>query len=153
MDATAQTSEGDCGTSSGLTDDTQQGNGNVDSERKGSAPIKRKHLDLKRQSLRRNAKKRPVGSEDTNMDEASDDGRDTTDMEAQESTSVNLSQKNPTCAGNLLVSSAGDLDEMMDIGTVDQVEQEAQMQEQSKSLEGVNEPTVAVSNAGKAKQS
>lgn len=160
MDAKAQTSKGDCETSSGLTDDTQQGNvaqqTNVDSEREETGLIKGEHSDLKKDNVCRDSKKSPVGpveSEDTNMDEPSDDGQDTTDMEVQESTNVSLPQKNPTCAGNFLVSSADDLDEMMDIGTVDQVDQEAQMKEQSKSLEGVNSQTLAVSNAGKVKQS
>lgn len=159
MDANAHMSKGDCGTSSGLTDDTQQGNApqsSADSEREKTALKKGEHLDLKKDNGCRDPKKRlvgPVESEDTNMDEPSDDGQDTTDMEVQESTNVSLSQKNQTRAGTFLVSSADDLDEMMDIGTVDQVDQEAQMKEQSKSLEGVNARTPAVSNAGKVKRS
>lgn len=154
MDATAQTSKGDGGTSSGLTDDTQQGNvahTNTVSEREETALTEGEHLDSKKDNVCTDSKKspaRPVQSEDTNMDEPSNDGEETTDMEVQESTNLSLSQKNPTCTGTFLDSSAGDLDEMMDIGTVDQVDQEAQMKEQSKSVEGVNAETLAVSNAG-----
>lgn len=157
MDAT---SKGDCGTSLGLTEDTKQDNvapqTNVDSEREENVLTKGEHLDLQMDNMSRDSKKSPVSpveSEDTNMDEPSDDAVKTTDMEVPESTNVSLLQKNPTCAGSFLVSSADDLDEMMDIGTVDQVDQEAQMKEQSKSLEGVNAQTLASSNAGKVKQS
>lgn len=157
MDAT---SKGDCGTSLGLTEDTIQDNvepqTNVDSEREENVLTKGEHLDLQMDNVCRDSKKSPVSpieSEDTNMDEPSDDGVKTTDMEVQESTNGSLSQKNPTCASSFLVSSADDLDEMMDIGTVDQVDQEAQMKEQSKPLEGVNAQTLASSNAGKVKQS
>lgn len=155
MDANVQTAEADCGTSTPT--DTPQGNvapqSYVDSQREETAPIEEDHWDLKKDNVCGDPKKspsRPVESEDTNMKRPSEV---TTDMEAQDGTNVGLSRQNPTCAGNALVSSADDLDEMMDIGTVDQVDQEAQMTEQPSSLEGENAQDQVVSNAGKLKQS
>lgn len=133
-------------TSCGLTEDTEQANvapqTNVDSERGENAPKKGEHSDLQKDNVCMDLKKSPVETEDTNMDEPPND------MEVEESTNTNISD-----AGNFSASSADDLDEMMDIGTVDQVDQEAQMKEQSKSLEGANAQTSAVSNSGTVKQS
>lgn len=157
MEMNARTSEGDCGTSSGLSDCKEQGNAalgsNVDSEREETVLNIRERFDSRKANACGDSKESPVGpvqSEDTNMDKPSDDG-ETTDVEVQMSTNADLSQKNPTSASKFLVSSTDDLDEMMDIGTVDQVEQEAQMKEEkqsnSQSLEGDNAQPPAISNA------
>lgn len=162
MEVNARTSEGDCGTSSGLSDCKEQGNAAlgsiVDSEREETVLNIMERFDSRKANACGDSKESPVGpvqSEDTNMDKPSDDG-ETTDVEVQMSTNADLSQKNPTSASKFLVSSTDDLDEMMDIGTVDQVEQEAQMKEEkqsnSQSLEGDNAQPPAISNAGKVKQ-
>lgn len=152
MDANAQTSKGDCGTCR-LTD-TPQGNvalrSDDDSEREETALIKEDHSGSKKDNVCTDSEKspaRPVESEDTNMNQPSIDREESTDMEVQEGTSVGLSPENQTDADKVLGSSADDLDEMMDIGTVDQLDQEAQMTEPSTSLEEEN--AQVVSNAGK----
>lgn len=162
MEVNARTSVGGSdGTSSGPTECKEQGNAapesNVDSEREEAALHIRGRFDSKKDNDCGDSKESPAGpvqKEDANMDEPSGEG-ETTDMEVQLGTNTDLLQKNETSASKFLVSSTEDLDEMMDIGTVDQVEQEAQMEEEkqsnSQSLEGDNAQP-AISNAGKVKQ-
>lgn len=97
---------------------------------------------------------RPDDSQDTNMDETCDDKEEVTDTDVEMNTNVDTLQKNSTPACKFVVSTADDLDEMMDIGTVDQVEQEAQMkeEEQNKSMDVDSEHSPAISNAGRVKK-
>lgn len=163
MELNAQTPEGDCGPSSGLADCKEERNAapedNVDSEREKTVLKIWKHFSLENDKLCGDLKESliaPLDSEDATMHESSDDGGQATDVEVQMSTNAEPSQENASSASKLLVSSADDLDEMMDIGTVDQVDQEAQMEEEkqskSQSLEG-NLQSAAVSSAGEVKQS
>lgn len=91
-----------------------------------------------------NIEKGPAGpdvSEDTNMDKTTDEKMEPDIDTEQEKESVGCKL------------SVDDLDEMMDIGTVDQVEQEAQMKEEEQNsldMDGSRSP--AVSNTGKMKQ-
>lgn len=66
----------------------------------------------------------PDMSVDTSMDKMSDHSQEKMD------TDVDTRQENASPICRLKVSAADDLDEMMDIGTVDQVEQEAHMKEE-----------------------
>lgn len=66
----------------------------------------------------------PDISVDTNMDKMSDHSEEKTD------TDIDTRQGNASPICKFRVSTADDLDEMMDIGTVDQVEQEAHMKEE-----------------------
>lgn len=66
----------------------------------------------------------PDSSVDTNMDKMFDHSQEKTD------TDVDTRQENASPVCKFRVSAADDLDEMMDIGTVDQVEQEAHMKEE-----------------------
>lgn len=162
MEVNARTSVGGSdGPSSGLTECKEQGNvapeSSVDSEREEAALNIRARFVSKKDNACGESKESPAGpvqKEDTNMDEPSGDG-ETTHMEVQTGRNADLLQKNETSASKFLVSSTEDLDEMMDIGTVDQVEQEAQMEEEkqsnSQSLEGDNAQP-AISNAGKVRQ-
>ncbi|XP_070777315.1 zinc finger MYM-type protein 4-like [Enoplosus armatus] len=71
----------------------------------------------------------PGVSEDTNMDKTSK--RELTNMDPDIDTKEDIDiQQEKESVGCKRVSTADDLDEMMDIGTVDQVEQEAQMKEE-----------------------
>lgn len=96
---------------------------------------------------------RPDDSQDTNMNETCDDKEEVTDTDVEMNTNVDTLQKNSTPACKFVVSTADDLDEMMDIGTVDQVEQEAQMkeEEQNKSMDVDSVHSPAISNAGRVK--
>lgn len=69
-------------------------------------------------------------SVDTNMDKMSDHSQEKTDTAARADTDIDTRQENVSQVCTLRVSTADDLDEMMDIGTVDQVEQEAHMKEE-----------------------
>lgn len=97
---------------------------------------------------------RPDDSQDTNMDKTCDDKEEVTDTDMEMNTNVDTLQKNSTPACKFVVSTADDLDEMMDIGTVDQVEQEAQMkeEEQNKSMDVDSVHSPAISNAGRVKK-
>ncbi|XP_029370196.1 zinc finger MYM-type protein 4-like [Echeneis naucrates] len=71
-------------------------------------------------------------SEDTDMDTTSD-GKETTtntDGSCDAREDVGTLQESHPWGSKMKVSAADDLDEMMDIGTVDQMEQEAQMKEE-----------------------
>lgn len=97
---------------------------------------------------------RPDDSQDTNMDKTCDDKEEVTDTDVEMNTNVDTLQKNSAPACKFVVSTADDLDEMMDIGTVDQVEQEAQMEEeQNKSMDVDSVHSPAISNAGRVKKS
>ncbi|XP_022599863.1 zinc finger MYM-type protein 4-like isoform X2 [Seriola dumerili] len=73
----------------------------------------------------------PDVSEDTDMDTTSDGKKETnTDKDSDSREDVGAQQEKESHGCKLRVSAADDLDEMMDIGTVDQMEQEAQMKEE-----------------------
>lgn len=100
----------------------------------------------------------PDVSENSNIDETSDckneintDEKMDPDIDAKED--IDTERESLGC--KLRVSTADDLDEMMDIGTVDQVEQEAQMkeeEEQNSLMEEDSSPSPVISNTGKVKQ-
>ncbi|KAM9839138.1 zinc finger MYM-type protein 4 [Aulostomus maculatus] len=79
----------------------------------------------------------PAGSdssEDTNMDTTPDGKKEQTHTDAKEESDMNTEEarleETRSLGCNVRFSTADDLDEMMDIGTVDQQEQEAQMKEE-----------------------
>ncbi|XP_034401111.1 zinc finger MYM-type protein 4-like isoform X2 [Cyclopterus lumpus] len=74
----------------------------------------------------------PDASEDTNMHKTSEELANT-NTDTKEC--VDTQQEKEAAGGKLRVSVADDLDEMMDIGIVDQVEQEAQMNEEQQNSE------------------
>ncbi|XP_038581186.1 zinc finger MYM-type protein 4-like isoform X1 [Micropterus salmoides] len=94
----------------------------------------------------------PDVSENSNIDETSDckneintDEKMDPDIDAKED--IDTERESLGC--KLRVSTADDLDEMMDIGTVDQVEQEAQMkeeEEQNSLMEEDSSPSPVISN-------
>lgn len=90
-------------------------------------------------------------SEDTNMDTTSEHEDMKSDIKVD--TDVDTQQENVSQACRFRVSTADDLDEMMDIGTVDQVEQEAQMKEEERNrLADVGRSrSPGISNTGKVK--
>ncbi len=96
----------------------------------------------------------PGVSEDTNMDKTSDH-KEITNADGDTKEDVDTQQEKDSHGSKLRVSTADDLDEMMDIGTVDQVEQEAQMKEEEESslmdVDSSRSPD-RNSNTGKAKQ-
>lgn len=94
----------------------------------------------------------PDVSEDTNMDKTSDHTKENTDVKMDPD--IDTQQENVSLACKFMVSTADDLDEIMDIGTVDQVEQEAQMkeEEQDRLMDVDSGRSPAISNTGKVKQ-
>ncbi|KAK2830721.1 hypothetical protein Q5P01_018652 [Channa striata] len=97
----------------------------------------------------------PDRSEDTERDTSSDHKEENTeekidqDFDTEDDEVKQQEEQEPeSCGSNKLKNStADDLDEMMDIGTVDQVEQEAQMkEEESSSLDAEISRSPAVSN-------
>ncbi|XP_044027837.1 zinc finger MYM-type protein 4 isoform X2 [Siniperca chuatsi] len=70
----------------------------------------------------------PDVSEDTNQ--TSDGKKEKTNTDEKMDPNIGTQQEKESLGCKLSVSTADDLDEMMDIGTVDQVEQEAQMKEE-----------------------
>ncbi|XP_074468770.1 zinc finger MYM-type protein 4-like isoform X2 [Sebastes fasciatus] len=75
----------------------------------------------------------PDVSEDTNMHKSSEEQTNTdvkVDLDIDTKEDVGTQQEKEPPGSKFRVSTADDLDEMMDIGTVDQVEQEAQMKEE-----------------------
>lgn len=93
----------------------------------------------------------PDDSGDTSMDTTSEHEDMKSDIKVD--TDVDTRQENVSQACRFRVSTADDLDEMMDIGTVDQVEQEAQMKEEERNrLADVGRSrSPGVSNTGKVK--
>lgn len=120
--------------------------------------LNEENLAVKEKSLHQS----PAGpdmSEDTNMDTASDrkqeiNTEDRMDPDSDTMEAIGIQQQDESHGSNKLrVSTADDLDEMMDIGTVDQMEQEAQMKEEEcNSLDAESSRSPAVSNTGKTKQ-
>ncbi|XP_037330501.2 zinc finger MYM-type protein 4 isoform X2 [Pungitius pungitius] len=90
----------------------------------------------------------PDGSEDTDMQEITSEELANTDMDTTES--INVEPQQEADGGMLRVYTADDLDEMMDIGTVDQVEQEAQMKAEQQTSEMVMDDGRSPSYANKA---
>nr|XP_046274089.1 zinc finger MYM-type protein 4-like isoform X2 [Scatophagus argus] len=72
-------------------------------------------------------------SEDSNMDKTSDHNKEITNTGVKKDPDIDTQQELVSAPGKLRVSTMDDLDEMMDIGTVDQMEQEAQMKEEEHS--------------------
>lgn len=66
-------------------------------------------------------------SEDTDMDKTSEHKEEITDTDIKMDPKIDTEQDNVPTACKMRMSAADDLDEMMDIGIVDQVDQEAQM--------------------------
>lgn len=106
------------------------------------------------------SEKSPAGpdvSEETNMDKTSEElthAEEKMDPDVDTEEDVSAQQQEESSGSKLRVSTADDLDEMMDIGTVDQVEQEAQMKEEQQEnsamdVDGSRSPSS--SNTGKIK--
>lgn len=98
---------------------------------------------------------RPAGpdvSGETNMDKSSEHNTDI-NSDIKMDPDIDTQQENVSQACKFRVSTADDLDEMMDIGTVDQVEQEAQMkeEEQNRLTDVGSSCSPAISNTGKVK--
>ncbi|XP_041810879.1 zinc finger MYM-type protein 4-like isoform X2 [Chelmon rostratus] len=72
----------------------------------------------------------PDITEGTNMDKTSDAKKEITNTDESVDSDSATQKEKESLSSNLRISTADDLDEMMDIGTVDQVEQEAQMKEE-----------------------
>ncbi|XP_040909206.1 zinc finger MYM-type protein 4-like isoform X2 [Toxotes jaculatrix] len=71
----------------------------------------------------------PDVTEDTDMDMTSDCHKEITNTDVNTDPAISTQEEKEAHACKPKVSTADDLDEMMDIGTVDQMEQEAQMKE------------------------
>ena len=104
------------------------------------------------------SEKSPAGrdvSEDTNMDKTSEElPRVDEKMDPDTEEDVGTQQEEQSHGSKLRVSTADDLDEMMDIGTVDQVEQEAQMKEEQQENSAMDvdcSRSPSSSNTGKVK--
>ncbi|KAM7384706.1 hypothetical protein PAMA_011861 [Pampus argenteus] len=118
----------------------------------GESEKEMKTEEVKDNSLETN----PAGpdvSEDTNIDTTAGGKEEKTyadeNMESDTDNKENIvAQEETESCSNLRVPAAEDLDEMMDIGTVDQVEQEAQMveEEQSNLTDGVSRSSPAITN-------
>lgn len=91
----------------------------------------------------------PDISEDSNTDKTSEH-KEATNTDEKTSTDIDAQQEKSSL---LRVSTADDLDEMMDIGTVDQVEQEALMKEEEVNclMDVESSRSPAFSNTGKVK--
>lgn len=89
-------------------------------------------------------------SVDSNTEKTSEHKKETTNTDEKTSTDIDTQQEKSSL---LRVSTADDLDEMMDIGTVDQVEQEALMKEEEVNclMEVESSRSPAFSNTGKVK--
>lgn len=96
--------------------------------------------------------------EDTNMETASDCNKKTNtedkiEKDSDSEEAIETQQQEESLDSNKLRASTAaddDLDEMMDIGTVDQMEQEAQMKEEEcNSLDAESSRSPAISNTGK----
>lgn len=96
----------------------------------------------------------PDVSEETHMDKISDRKKEITNTIEKMDPDVGTQQEKESLGCNLKVSTADDLDEMMDIGTVDQVEQEALMkeEEQNSLMDVDSSQSSAISNTGMVKQ-
>ncbi|XP_041664939.1 zinc finger MYM-type protein 4-like isoform X2 [Cheilinus undulatus] len=94
--------------------------GGSDSEKPGAVVKTEEEFDIKES---------PDISKETNMENK--EGK--TGADKKEESDDTMPEERPL-GGHLGVSGADDLDEMMDIGTVDQVEQEAQMKEQKENM-------------------
>ncbi len=91
----------------------------------------------------------PDISVDKNMDKTSDRKKEIS-ADVEMDPEIETEQVKGSLACKSRVSTADDLDEMMDIGTVDQVEQEAQMKvEEENSLMDENSRSPAISNTGR----
>lgn len=90
----------------------------------------------------------PDISEDSNAEKTSEHKKETTNTDEKTSTDIDTQQEKSSL---LRVSTADDLDEMMDIGTVDQVEQEALMKEEEVNclMDVESSRSPAFSNTGK----
>lgn len=95
----------------------------------------------------------PDVNEDTNSDpkeEVNTEDRIDKDTDTMEANGI---QQQKQTHNKLSISTAYDLDEMMDIGTVDELDQEAQMKEEEcSSLDAESSRSPGVSDAGKTKQ-
>lgn len=117
----------------------------TESEIEDTAVKPEEALELSEENLDKSleeSRAEPDVIEDANMDKRS------------ESAENNVEQVEESVACNLRFSTAEDLDEMMDIGTVDQVEQEALMKEdeQNSVKDAESSRSPAVSHTGKLKQ-
>lgn len=127
----------------------------AESEIEGTEVKMEEDFELKEENVLKTLEESPAGpevSEDTNMDKTSDHTKENTDVKMDPD--IDTQQENVSLACKFRVSTADDLDEMMDIGTVDQVEQEAQMKEEEpdKLMDVDSGCTPAISNTGKVKQ-
>ncbi|GLD47742.1 zinc finger MYM-type protein 4 isoform X1 [Lates japonicus] len=75
------------------------------------------------------------------MDTTSDCKKETKNTDSDSKEDVGTQQEEESHGHKLRVSTADDLDEMMDIGTVDQMEQEAQMKAEEPEVESSRSPT------------
>ncbi|XP_018554415.1 zinc finger MYM-type protein 4 isoform X2 [Lates calcarifer] len=79
--------------------------------------------------------------EGTDVDTTSDCKKETKNTDSDSKEDAGTQQEEESHGHKLRVSTADDLDEMMDIGTVDQVEQEAQMKAEEPEVESSRSPT------------
>ncbi|XP_071356044.1 zinc finger MYM-type protein 4 isoform X1 [Trachinotus anak] len=104
---------------------SESGNEGTEVKTGEESELKEENIAVKDKSL----EECPAGpdvSEDTDMETTNTDGNK--DIDSRED--VGTQQETESCGCKLRFSTADDLDEMMDIGTVDQLEQEAQMKEE-----------------------
>lgn len=85
-------------------------------------------------------------NEETENDKTSDQKKEMADTKAEAGLDILTEPENAPVPCNIKSSAADDLDEMMDIGTVDQADQEAQMKEDAMNLDSTCSP--ASSNRG-----
>lgn len=127
----------------------------AESEKEDTEVKLEEDFELNEENVLKTLEESPAGpdvSEDTNMDKTSDHTKENTDVKMDPD--IDTQQENVSLACKFMVSTADDLDEMMDIGTVDQVEQEAQMkeEEQDRLMDVDSGRSPAISNTGKVKQ-
>lgn len=91
----------------------------------------------------------PDINEETEIDNISDQRKEMSDVYAKTCLDIDTVPENAPVPCKIRSSTADDLDEMMDIGTVDQVDQEAQMKGDLLDLETTCSPSS--SNTGEAK--
>ncbi|XP_008301887.1 zinc finger MYM-type protein 4 isoform X2 [Stegastes partitus] len=90
---------------------------------------------------------KPKVNEDTNMDTTSDSREEVKHSDGDVDSKEDRTRQQKEAGGcKLRVSTADDLDEMMDIGTVDQVEQEAQMKEEEELMDMESSRSPSASN-------
>ncbi|XP_047460232.1 zinc finger MYM-type protein 4 isoform X2 [Mugil cephalus] len=115
----------------GSTSESDQDNTEVKTE-KEEETVTRRDNGLEKKTIQ------PEAGEHTDMDTASDCKTEFKDENVDTNEEDGAQKKEATPGQEVKVSAANDLDEMMDIGTVDQMEQEAQMKEEEELNSGTD---------------